>query len=126
MALEDVIARLSNRSNQCEKPVVTAEAAKTLAVTAVTTVTAVSEDTEAKTETPGSLRWLWELGCTDAGPEEVQHLMRYLPREPAERKRVLVAYVAEWLAVAETTPLPHQKQGAGRKAANIALREGTL
>lgn len=126
MALEDVIARLSNQSNQPEKTLVTAEAAKTLAVTRVTTVTSNSVEAEPKTETPGTLRWLRELGCTDAGPEEVQHLMRYLPREPAERKRVLVAYVAEWLAAAETTPLPHQKQGAGRKAANTALREGTL
>jgi hypothetical protein len=126
MPLEDVIARFCNAGNVIEHPDVTPDIAPALAVTHATSVTPTPVDTEAKTEPPGSLRWLRERGCTDAGPEEVQHLLRHLPLEPSARERVLRSYVDKWLEVADIVQLPHQKQGAGRRAANMALREGKL
>jgi hypothetical protein len=125
MALEDVIARFCNVTENAD---VTLESAPVLGATPVTCVTPVSDEAAAKTdsEPPSSLRWLWAQGCTDATRKEVEHLMQYLPLDRADRARALRAYVLLWLEVAEATPLLQQQQGAGRKAANTAIREGNL
>lgn len=133
MALEDVIARLSNRGNRCEKPAVTVQAAKTLAITAVTAVTALSEEAEAKTGKPGSIEplpatreWLEAQGCRSVLPLDAAHIKKHLPVGTAARNRVLLAYVDTWLQAAEAEQKPHRRDNAGRRAANIGIREGTL
>jgi hypothetical protein len=125
MALEDVIARFCNGCNATHKTDVTREAAPALAVTPVTSVTPVFEHGEGAVR-PGSLRWLRAQGCISAGPEEVQHLLRWLPRYSPARQEALTAYVRTWLEAAETEPAPHRRDNTGRRAANTALRQGRL
>jgi hypothetical protein len=59
-------------------------------------------------------------------PLDVAHIKRHLPVGTAARNRVLLSYVDTWLQAAKAEPAPHRKNNAGRKEANIAIREGRL
>jgi hypothetical protein len=75
---------------------------------------------------PVTQEWLETQGCNDVLQMDLAHIKKYLPVGTAARNRVLQGYVETWLAAAESEPASHRKDNAGRRAANIAIREGRL
>ena len=127
MDIAEVIRLACNVCNAAENTDVAPGAAKTLAATPVTPVTSEKISAEADTENAPecTAEWLQAQGVAPLR-EDVQHIARHLPINPAERADMLWRYVNTWLAAADAEPAAHRKSSTGRRAANIATLEGRL
>ena len=56
-------------------------------------------------------------------PEDMGFLLRLLPIKAGLRRELVEGYRREWLQAMAAEPLPHKKQNAGRRAANIWLKD---
>ena len=121
--MAEVVRLACNACNATEKANVTPEAAQTLAATPVTPVTPENTNAEAEKDNlpECTAEWLQAQGVAPLR-EDVRHIARFLPCEPAQDEMLLRQYVEVWLTTADAESLPHQRDNAGRRAANIFIR----
>lgn len=58
-------------------------------------------------------------------PDDLDFMRKMLPFDNGSRRALLEEYAQLWLETMADTPKPHQKQNAGRRAANTWLRHAT-
>lgn len=127
MSLSDVIKRFCITCISAAKTSDTPEAAPLLGVAAVSLVSPKTSEADAETENAPACTAEWfRAQGVDPLREDLPFIERHLPWEPELRAAVLLGYVDAWRAAADAEPASHRKQNAGIRAANTALREGTL